>query len=159
MCLMSSFLLFVASHIHGLKVLFLFVCGGGVLLIINVFFFLWLVGLVLSCVKVRRICGNFRFRMLFCCSISMLLWDLVGGFLLSTCFEAKLTMDLLLSEWLNYSHAEGWSFIIKSPTFACLWLDLVSYKLLYRVCFISVITFVFYIDLSPSLNTISCLLM
>lgn len=39
MCLMSSFLLFVASHIHGLKVLFLFVCGGGVLLIINVFFF------------------------------------------------------------------------------------------------------------------------
>lgn len=64
-------------------------------------------GFVLICVKVRRICGNFRFRMLFCCSISMLLWDLVGGFLLSTCFEAKLTMDLLLSEWLNYSHAEG----------------------------------------------------
>lgn len=101
----------------------------------------------------------FAFFMLLCCSISMLSWDLVGGFLLSTCFEAKLTMDLLLSEWLNYSHAEGWSFIIKSPTFACLWLDLVSYKLLYRVCFISVITFVFYIDLSPSLNTISCLLM
>lgn len=66
-----------------------FVCGGGVLLtnIKSTF--------CVICVKVDGSVANFTFFMFLCCSISMLLWDFVGGFLLSTCCEAKLSVDLL----------------------------------------------------------------
>lgn len=49
---------FLRSHIHGLKVMFCLCCR---VLLVCWYFFLWFMGFVLVCVKVRRICGNFHF--------------------------------------------------------------------------------------------------
>lgn len=89
---MSSFLLFVASHIHGLKVLFLFVCGGGVLLIINVFFFFVIGGFGSDLCESETDLWQFSLSLCYC---AVQFRCCLGIWLVGFCCQLVLTMDLL----------------------------------------------------------------